>query len=92
MARREHWRLLTRTRAFENQMFVFACNAAGRQGDVFLAGHSVVVDPWGRVIAEAAGADEEVLYADIDLSAVEEVRAEFPVLLDRRLGVQAHVI
>ncbi len=85
-ARLEHWKLFTRARAVENQVFLLACNAAGRQGDVSLAGHSVVVDPWGRVIAEA-GPHEQVLYADIDLQTVSDVRAEFPVLKDRRLRV-----
>jgi predicted amidohydrolase len=92
LARLEHWRLLTRTRAVENQMVVLACNAAGRQGDVSLAGHSVVVDPWGRVLAEAAGTEEEILYVDVDLSSVGEVRAEFPVLRDRRSGIQAGTV
>ncbi len=85
-ARVEHWRLLTRTRAVENQVFLIACNAAGDQGDVQLGGHSVVVDPWGRVVAEA-GYDEQVLQVDIDLADVAEIRAEFPVLSDRRLSV-----
>ncbi|MGH3660420.1 MAG: nitrilase-related carbon-nitrogen hydrolase, partial [Micromonosporaceae bacterium] len=62
------------------------CNAAGDQGDVQLGGHSVVVDPWGRVVAEA-GYDEQVLQVDIDLADVAEIRAEFPVLSDRRLAV-----
>ncbi|MGW3607055.1 carbon-nitrogen family hydrolase [Micromonospora sp. NPDC005161] len=87
-ARLEHWKLFTRTRAVENQLFLLACNAAGKQGDVELAGHSVVVDPWGRVLAEA-GAGEEVLYTEIDRAAVTEIRREFPVLEDRRLRNQA---
>lgn len=87
-ARLEHWKLFTRTRAVENQVFVLACNAAGKQGDVDLAGHSAVVDPWGRALAEA-GSGEEILYAEIDRSAVSETRREFPVLQDRRIRGQA---
>jgi predicted amidohydrolase len=83
-ARLAHWQLLTRARAVENQVFVLACNAAGEQEGVQLAGHSAVIDPWGRVVAEA-GADPEVLRAEIDLQGVAEVRDEFPVLKDRRL-------
>lgn len=86
MARLEHWRLFTRARAVENQVFMIACNAAGLQGDVALAGHSVVVDPWGNTVAEA-GPDEQVLQADIDIETVSDIRAEFPVLRDRRLSV-----
>jgi predicted amidohydrolase len=87
-ARLEHWALLTRARAVENQVYLLACNAAGAQGDVRLGGHSVVVDPWGRVVAEA-GADEQVLYADLDPGLVTEIRTEFPVLGDRRVPVPA---
>jgi predicted amidohydrolase len=85
-ARLEHWRLLTRARAVEDQVFLLACNAAARQGDVELAGHSAAIDPWGRVLAEA-GADEQVLVVDLDLDVVRETREEFPVLNDRRMHV-----
>ncbi|HEY0869015.1 MAG TPA: carbon-nitrogen family hydrolase, partial [Acidothermaceae bacterium] len=85
-ARLEHWQVLTRARALENQVFLIGCNQVGTQEGVELAGHSVVIDPWGRVIAEA-GTEEEVLTVDIDLALVAKVRAEFPVLGDRRLGL-----
>jgi predicted amidohydrolase len=85
-ARLEHWRLFTRARAVENQVFLLACNAAGTQAGVRLGGHSVVVDPWGRVVAEA-GDDEEVLLAELDLQTLTDIRTEFPVLDDRRLVV-----
>ncbi|MFD8936465.1 carbon-nitrogen family hydrolase [Streptomyces sp. NPDC059578] len=81
-ARREHWRLLTSTRALEHQVFVIACNAAGQQNEVQLAGTSRVVDPFGRLIAEA-GEHEQVLRASVDLAEVAATRAEFPVIADR---------
>ena len=88
-ARVEHWRLLTTCRAVEEQVVLIACNAVGVQaGDVELAGHSRVVDPWGEVLAEA-GTDESVTLVDVDLSIVDRVRSEFPVLLDRRIGLPA---
>ena len=87
-ARLEHWLLLLRARALEDQLFVVGCNQVGNQEGVELAGHSVVVDPWGRIVAEA-GADEEALTVDIDLAMVDKIRAEFPVLRDRRLGLPA---
>lgn len=84
MPRLEHWRLFTSARAVEEQVFVVACNSAGRQaGGVQLAGHSRVVDPWGSVLFEA-GADEEVAVVTVDLQAVAATRGEFPVLGDRR--------
>lgn len=83
-ARREHWRLFTTCRAVEEQVVVIACNAVGVQdGGVELGGHSRVVDPWGSVLAEA-GADEGITFCDIDPALVRKVRAEFPVLADRR--------
>ncbi|MET8543911.1 carbon-nitrogen family hydrolase [Kitasatospora sp. NPDC004799] len=88
--RREHWTLLARARAVEEQAFVLACNTAGTHAGVEQAGHSIVVDPWGRVLAEA-GADEEVLTVEFDPAEVAEARAEFPVLRDRLLGIPAPV-
>jgi predicted amidohydrolase len=86
-ARREHWRLFTSARAVEEQVLLIACNATGPQdGGVELAGHSRVVDPWGTVLAEA-GTAEGVTFCDVDPSTVDKVRAEFPVLADRRWPV-----
>ncbi|WP_235497994.1 carbon-nitrogen family hydrolase [Frankia sp. R43] len=85
MARLEHWELLVRARAVENQVFVVACNAAGSHSGVELAGTSLVVDPWGVVLARgdtAAG----MLRAELDPARLEAVRAEFPVLTHRRLA------
>jgi predicted amidohydrolase len=79
----EHWNVLARARAIENQAFVAAVNAVGPSGDVILGGRSVVVEPWGKVIAEA-GTAEEVLVADIDLAEVARTRSQFPVLRDRK--------
>ena len=87
-ARLAHWQVLTRARAIENQLFLVGCNQVGRQEGVELAGHSVVVDPWGEVLAEA-GTGEEVLTVDIDLASVAKTRSQFPVLRDRRLGLPA---
>lgn len=81
-----HWQVLTRARAIENQVFLIGCNQVGTQEGVELAGHSVVIDPWGAVLAEAGGG-EEVLSVDIDLALVTKTRAEFPVLRDRKLGL-----
>lgn len=86
--RLEHWRLLLRARAIENQVFVVGCNTAGSDGAVVYGGHSAVIDPWGAVLAEA-GDGEEVLTVDVDLASVAKIREDFPILRDRRLGVPA---
>ncbi|WP_066073151.1 carbon-nitrogen family hydrolase [Frankia sp. EI5c] len=85
LARLEHWELLVRARAVENQVFVVACNAAGGQAGVELAGSSLVVDPWGVVLARG-GTGPAVVRAELDPGRVGAVRAEFPVLTHRRLG------
>ncbi len=82
--RREHWTLLARARAVENLAFVVAAGACGTQAGVEQAGHSLVVDPWGEVLAEA-GDGPQVLDVEIDAAKVEQIRADFPALRDRRL-------
>lgn len=86
--RRAHWTLLARARAVENQAYVLACSTAGTHAGVEQSGHSVVVDPWGEVLAEA-GPGEEVLSVEFDPAKVATTREQFPVLKDRLLGVTA---
>ncbi|MGJ5754576.1 putative amidohydrolase [Streptomyces puniciscabiei] len=85
--RRAHWTLLAQARAVENQAFVLACGTAGTHAGVPQAGHSIVVDPWGEVLAEA-GSDEEVLTVDFDPARVAATREQFPALKDRVLGLE----
>ncbi|MFE0777902.1 carbon-nitrogen family hydrolase [Streptomyces sp. NPDC058861] len=86
--RRAHWTLLARARAVENQAYVLACGTAGTHAGVEQAGHSIVVDPWGEVLAEA-GPGEEVLRVELDPGRVATTREDFPALKDRVLGVEA---
>ncbi|QYX78773.1 carbon-nitrogen family hydrolase [Streptomyces akebiae] len=85
--RRSHWTLLAQARAVENQAYVLACGTAGTHAGVPQAGHSIVVDPWGEVLAEA-GPDEEVLTVDLDPTRVATTREQFPALKDRLLGLE----
>jgi predicted amidohydrolase len=85
--RRAHWTLLAQARAVENQAFVLACGTAGSHAGVPQAGHSIVVDPWGEVLAEA-GPDEEVVTVDFDPAKVATTREQFPALKDRVLGLE----
>lgn len=80
-----HWEVLLRARAIENQCFVLAAN----QGGVHNAtretwGHSMIVDPWGRVLARVESG-EGVAVADIDLSALHALRSRMPIQSHRRL-------
>ncbi|MEU3721586.1 carbon-nitrogen family hydrolase [Streptomyces sp. NPDC031705] len=84
--RREHWTLLNRARAVEDQAYVLACATAGTHAGVEQSGHSLVVDPWGEVLAEA-GPGEAVLTVDLDPAKVAQTRDQFPALKDRALGL-----
>ncbi|WP_160720354.1 carbon-nitrogen family hydrolase [Bacillus sp. USDA818B3_A] len=81
--RLEHWRALLIARAIENQCYVIACNRAGSDPNNQFAGHSLVIDPWGKVLAEA-GEKEEILTAEINLDLVKEVRKQIPIFEDRK--------
>ncbi|WP_027090805.1 carbon-nitrogen family hydrolase [Cohnella thermotolerans] len=84
--RLHHWRTLLQARAIENQMYVVACNRVGVSGETHFFGHSMVVDPWGEIVAEA-GEEETILTAEIDLTLTDEVRSRIPVFDDRRPSV-----
>ncbi len=71
--RLDHWKTLVTARSVENQIFVVAANSAGRHGRTVFAGHSLVVDPSGRVLAEG-GEGEELVSAEVDLAEVDKVR------------------
>ncbi|WP_406862086.1 carbon-nitrogen family hydrolase [Streptomyces sp. HUAS MG47] len=86
--RRAHWTLLAQARAVENQAYVLACGTAGTHAGVEQAGHSIVVDPWGEVLAEA-GPDAETLRVELDPEKVATTREQFPALKDRVLGLAA---
>jgi deaminated glutathione amidase len=81
---RDHWEVLLRARAIENQVFVLAPNQVGTAPPHFESyGCSAIVDPWGRVLASAA--DEEcTVVADLDLAEQERVRESLPSLANRR--------
>jgi len=85
------WQVLTRARAIENQAWVIACNGVGSHpvgeagGDtITLGGASVIVDPWGAVLAEGT-AGEQVVSADVDPAAPSGARQRMPFLRDRVL-------
>jgi len=77
----EHWEVLTRARAIENQTWFLACNEVGSQPGIELGGRSVAIDPKGAVVGQA-GTDEEVLIVEVDPDASVAWREQFPVLKD----------
>ena len=80
----EHWDLLTRARAVENQAFFVGCNRVGTDAGLTFAGRSRVVAPTGELLAEASPDREELLTADLDFAAVDAFRAALPALAARR--------
>jgi predicted amidohydrolase len=81
---RDHWEVLLRARAIENQLFVLAPGQIGKAPPHYESyGRSAIVDPWGVVLASAP--DEECfVVADLDLDALEKIRARLPALAHRR--------
>lgn len=79
-----HWHVLLRARAIEAGLFVVAAAQSGHHEDgreTF--GHSLVVDPWGEVLVDG-GEGEKLLFAEVDLARIGEVRSRIPVLSHRR--------
>jgi predicted amidohydrolase len=81
---RDHWELLLRARAIENQAFVVAPNQIGEHAPGYRSGgRSMVVDPWGLVLATASD-DETVALADLDLDRQDDIRRRLPSPANRR--------
>lgn len=82
-----HWELLQRARANDNQLYVVTTSPARDPSADYIAyGHSMIVDPWAKVL-KSAGDGEETLTADIDFSLVDQVRQQIPVFSQRRLDL-----
>jgi predicted amidohydrolase len=81
---RDHWETLLRARAIENQAFVIAANQIGEnEPGRRSGGRSMIVDPWGVVLAQASD-DVGVIVADLDLARLDAIRSSLPSLANRR--------
>jgi predicted amidohydrolase len=84
---REHWEVLLRARAIENQAFLIAANQIGEHpGGNRSGGRSMIVDPWGVVLAQAPDGECHVI-ADLDFERQREIRTQLPALANRRASV-----
>ena len=83
--RREHWQVLLRARAIENQAYVIGVNRVGAVQNLDHVGDSTLIDPLGKVIAQCP-AGESVVTADIDTATVSHTRSTLPFLRDRRVA------
>ncbi len=79
-----HWHTLIRARAIETGCYMIAPCQNGSHGRATTYGHSLIVDPWGAVIAEGDGDAEDVIVAEIDPAKVQEARARVPALTHDR--------
>ncbi len=80
-----HWEVLLRARAIENGAFLVAAAQAGVHEDgreTF--GHSMIIDPWGKVLASAGGSGEQIVIAEIDVEQVKAARSKIPNLKNAR--------
>lgn len=99
---RAHWSTLLRARAIETQSYVVAaaqCGAHNDEGTRRSYGHGMIIDPWGRVLAELGGEEDEkgrgldvgeIAVAEVDMEALEKVRQEVPLL--RRTDVYPEIL
>lgn len=83
---KDHWHVLLRARAIENQVYMLAPAQFGHHSKKRQSyGHSLVVDPWGEVIAEAPDEEGAIVFADLDLERLRSVRQKLPCLEHMRL-------
>lgn len=79
-----HWELLQRSRANDNQLYVVTISPARDESAEYIAwGHSMIVDPWAKVV-KSAKENEEIIVHDVDFSLVKQVREQIPVYVQRR--------
>ncbi len=78
-----HWEVLIRARAIENTCYIAAAGQVGRKPDFESYGHSMIVDPWGRILAEQEEG-EGLIFADFDTDVLAQVRGQMPSLKNAR--------
>ncbi len=80
-----HWEPLLRARAIENQAYVVAANQWGKVNELETYGNSMIIDPWGKVIARANQNKNEIITACVDIDYLNKLRESLPVLDDIKL-------
>ena len=80
----EHWQLLTRVRALENQCYLIGANRVGRDEAAYLCGNSRIVDPHGVTVSSSSEDQEEIIYGTLEKHKIKYVRERMPVFKHRR--------
>ncbi|MFZ7127862.1 MAG: carbon-nitrogen family hydrolase [Desulfobacterales bacterium] len=88
--RLEHWLMLNRVRALENQCCLVSANSTGTNRGTRFVGHSMVIDPWGTITAEG-GDRETIVRSQLEMSEVASAREQFPALAARVQWLNASV-
>lgn len=83
--RSEHWKVLLKARAIENQVYIFAVNCQGDIGGIYYSGDSCIINPDGKVLEMLSDKDGLIIYDFAD--DVEDYRSSFPVLKDRKMDL-----
>jgi predicted amidohydrolase len=91
--RYDHWEFFLRARAAENQVFVIASGQYGTEplSGISYVGRSMIVDPWGTIIATASDA-ETLVTAHLDLDLIDEMRSRYPLLDQRRPEMYGEIV
>lgn len=80
-----HWESLLRARAIENMSYVVAPNQTGKDGNgVVSYGNSMIVSPWGEILARASGTKEEIIFAQVTKEKIKEARQRMPAMLNNK--------
>jgi N-carbamoylputrescine amidase len=96
VAQQDAWRIIQRSHAIANGVFVASTNRVGHEEEpgtdgIEFFGHSFIADPFGRILAEAGG-DTEILIAQCDPKLIEDTRRNWPFLRDRRIDAYAPIL
>lgn len=82
-----HWETLIRARAIDNQLYVVATSPSQVENPFYTAwGHSMIVNPWGEILAKA-NEKEEILYANLNSESLKSVREQIPILKNKRVDI-----
>ena len=89
---RDSWKVMLRARAIENALPTIYCNVVGKQKNFSFFGGSMVIDAVGGITGEAKYNEEDILYADVDISAAINIRQRSLLYRDRRIDLYQELI
>lgn len=88
---KDHWEPILRTRAIENTCYIVSAGQIGKKTNFIAFGNSMIVDPWGTIIAKAKD-EPSIAVAEVDLDYLDRIRTKIPSLKNRRSDVYDVII